>query len=404
VPEMNRRTCRIITAAILACVVAWIVQPALAGKMSGDYNGPGARDDTFGCRAKVRAEMAIGRHTGNLYPEFWPRVRNCLQANLGGRATARQQIVSRTSQPPFDQAKPAKADHPSSSRERATDRLGRSETANVSATKPTSEDPSKTANAPVDLGRRIALVIGNGGYEQVAALPNPPHDASDVGEALRRLGFQVTFVKDLNLEQTRSAIAEFGRAAVDSEIALVFYAGHGVEAYGENWLIPVDARVRADGDMRSEAINLKVLSAEVAKAKSLGLIILDACRDNPFAPTRANVADINSDPTDKMPTRVRSVSKGLAPTEPSGNVLIAFAAKDGTVANDGDGRNSPFSAALLKHIETPGLEVTFLFRRVRDDVMSATSGLQQPYVYGSLSRTEIFLKPSVPKMLGGTTR
>jgi Caspase domain len=398
------RTCRNIAGAMLVCAAASIVQPAFAAKMSGNYTQSG-RDDSFGCRAKVRAEMGIARYSGSLYPDFGPRVRKCVQANLGGSVPAQQQTATRTvAQPPSEQARPVKGEKPSPAREKAANRVSRSDTADLSSVRPTSEDQFKAPNATVDLGKRIALVIGNGGYEQVPVLPNPPRDAGDMGEALKRLGFQVTFAKDLNLEQTRNAIAEFGRAALDSEIALVFYAGHGVEAYGENWMIPVDARIRADGDMRSEAINLKTLSAEVAKARSLGLIILDACRDNPFTTSRANVADVKSEIPGETLTRVRSVSKGLAPTEPSGNVLIAFAAKDGTVANDGDGRNSPFTAALLKHVETPGLEVTFLFRRVRDDVMSATNGLQQPYVYGSLSRTEIFLKPSSPKPLGSVTR
>ncbi|MGY3696092.1 putative caspase-like protein [Bradyrhizobium sp. USDA 3240] len=200
---------------------------------------------------------------------------------------------------------------------------------------------------------------------------------------------------NLTFQRTKDLVAQFERDALDSDISVIYYAGHGVEAYGENWMIPIDAQALRDGDLSDEAINLKTLSTDVAKSKLLGLIILDACRDNPLMPGKTQSAAINSSDSGSDASQPsRSVKRGLALTEPSGNVLIAFAAKDGTTANDGDGRNSPFTTALLKHIETPGLEVNFLFRRVRDDVMFATRGAQQPYVYGSLSRTEVFLKPT----------
>jgi Caspase domain len=354
-----------------------------------------ARDDPFGCRATVRAQMGIAPHAGYAYPEFGPRVRKCMQAHLGGGS--RQETAQRTAapQPAQEQAKQANSEEHSTSRNSASNRFRRDVAYAPSKSPLASQDQSRTPNGPVDLGKRVALVIGNGAYQHVPALANPPRDSADVAEVLSRLGFSVTLANDLSLEQTKDAVTQFGKVAIDSDIALVFYAGHGIEAYGENWMIPVDARVRDDGDMRSEAINLKTLSSEVAKSKSLGLIILDACRDNPFTPAKAQaVAATTSEIVAETERTFRSVKKGLAPTEPSGNVLIGFAAKDGTTASDGDGKNSPFTSSLLRHIETPGLEVSFLFRRVRDDVMSATNGLQQPYVYGSLSRTEIFLKPA----------
>lgn len=163
-------------------------------------------------------------------------------------------------------------------------------------------------------------------------------------------------------------------------MAVVFYAGHGMEVGGENWMIPINAELRSDADIESEAVSLRSMSLQVSKARQLGLIILDACRNNPFAAKM------------KRSLATRAVPRGLAPTEPSDNVLIAYAARDGTTASDGDGRNSPFTTALLKHIETPGLEISFLFRRVRDDVMAATKREQQPFVYGSLSKEEIYLR------------
>ncbi|NOJ42685.1 caspase family protein [Bradyrhizobium australiense] len=234
---------------------------------------------------------------------------------------------------------------------------------------------------PASAENRIALVIGNGSYEKVPELPNPPRDAADIGRALERLGFKVMQTKNASAHEMRKAIVDFGRAAEGAEMAVVFYAGHGMEVGGENWLIPINAELRSDADIESEAVSLRSISLQVSKARQLGLVILDACRNNPFAAKM------------KRSLNTRAVARGLAPTEPSDNVLIAYAARDGTTASDGDGRNSPFTAALLRNIETPGLEISFLFRNVRDEVMAATNREQQPFVYGSLSKEAIYLKP-----------
>jgi hypothetical protein len=228
--------------------------------------------------------------------------------------------------------------------------------------------------------QRVALVIGNGAYRSAPALPNPPNDASDVASSLSRLGFAVTRLDNAGFDGMRRALLEFGRRARDAEMAVVFFAGHGMELGGENWLIPVDAELRTDADVEQEAIPLKNVIATVDGAMRLGLVILDACRNNPF------------DARMQRAGRTRAVARGLSRIEPSGNVLVAYAAKDGTTAADGTGRNSPFTAALLNNIETPGLEVNFLFRSVRDEVMAATRREQQPFVYGSLSREAIYLR------------
>jgi hypothetical protein len=230
---------------------------------------------------------------------------------------------------------------------------------------------------------RVALVIGNGAYQNVPRLPNPPRDAGDVADSLTRLGFAVTRSIDQTGDAMRRALVEFGRVADGADMAVVFYAGHGMEIGGENWLIPVDAELRNDTDADGEAISLRAVTLQVGKARQLGLVILDACRNNPFAAKM------------QRSLRTRAVTRGLAPTEPTDNVLVAYSAKDGTTANDGDGRNSPFTTALLRNIETPGLEVTFMFRAVRDEVMASTNREQQPFVYGSLSREAIYLKPPV---------
>lgn len=235
---------------------------------------------------------------------------------------------------------------------------------------------------------RLALVIGNGAYRHVAALPNPPNDASDIAAALSRLGFSLTRVTDGDLATMRASLAVFGQRARGSEMAVVFFAGHGMEIGGENWLIPIDARLQSDSDAETQSINLQAVLASIAEVSKLGLVVLDACRDNPFAATMTRTI------------RARSVDKGFSRFEPRGDVLVAYAAKDGSTARDGVGRNSPFSAALLKHVETPGLELNFLFRRVRDDVLAATNREQFPYVYGSLSQNEVYLRPATGAVAG----
>jgi len=232
-----------------------------------------------------------------------------------------------------------------------------------------------------DAQSRIALVIGNGTYQKVPALPNPLHDAQDVSDALKRLGFAVNTVTDADFDTFRRSLLEFGRRALKADMAVFYYAGHGVEINGDNWLLPIDVALKHEIDASAEAIDLRSAMQAVSSAKTLGLVILDSCRNNPFRPTMAN-----SNSTRRIETL------GLAPVEPGDNVLVAYAARDGTVAKDGVGRNSPYTQSLLRHIETAGLEIDFLFRNVRDDVIAATDNEQQPFVYGSLSSDEIYLK------------
>jgi hypothetical protein len=229
--------------------------------------------------------------------------------------------------------------------------------------------------------QRVALVIGNGAYKKVPALPNPPKDATEIAASLTRLGFSVTRLTDTTATEMRKALLDFGRASQGSEMAVIYYAGHGMEVGGENWLIPVDAALLSDADAEQEAVSLRGAMLQAGKASKLGLVILDACRNNPFVAKMQR-----SSPT-------RAVPRGLVPVEPTDNLLVAYAARDGTVANDGESNHSPFTTALLHNLETPGLEINFLFRNVRDEVMAATKRQQQPFVYGSLSKEAIYLKP-----------
>jgi hypothetical protein len=246
---------------------------------------------------------------------------------------------------------------------------------------------------PGQADRRVALVIGNGAYQSVPKLPNPPNDADSITAALKRLGFMVTEITNANFDDMRRSLIDFGRQVLGADMAVVFFAGHGMEIGGENWLIPVDAELRSDTDAENEAVSLKSVMWQVAKANQLGLVILDSCRNNPFAA--------------KMQRRItnRAYEPGLARVEPTDNVLVAYAAKDGTMAIDGNGRNSPFTTALLANIEKPGLEIQFMLRNVRDDVMAATGRAQQPFWYGSLSREAIYLNgpPSASDIVPSTS-
>jgi hypothetical protein len=240
-------------------------------------------------------------------------------------------------------------------------------------------------------GKRVALVIGNGAYRNVPALPNPANDAGAVAAALKRLGFAVTLLTDASFDEMRRGLIALGRDAADADMAAVFFAGHGMEINGENWLIPVDAELQKDTDAANEAVGLGSVMLQVSNTGSLGLVMLDACRNNPFAAKM------------HRSLALRGADRGgLGRIEPVGNVLVAYAARDGTTALDGDGRNSPFTTALLHNIETPGVEVTFMFRNVRDDVMEATANEQQPFVYGSLSRRAIYLAGETSADQAGT--
>ena len=232
---------------------------------------------------------------------------------------------------------------------------------------------------PASAGERVALVIGNGTYQHAPLLANPGNDAADVGAALGRLGFQVTRIENAGYSELRRGLQQFALAASASEVAVVFYAGHGIEVDKRNYLVPVDAQLLSDRDVDFEAVPMELLSRAVDRARGLRLIILDACRDNPFVAAMQRTG------------ATRSIGRGLARFEPSGETLVAYAAAAGTVAADGEGRNSPYTTALLAHLEEPGLEVGLLFRKVRDGVLAATGGRQEPFVYGSLSSKGAYL-------------
>ena len=233
--------------------------------------------------------------------------------------------------------------------------------------------------APASAEQRVALVIGNGSYAHAPLLANPLNDAADIGGALERLGFKVTRIVNADQVTLRRGLQQFALAASASEMAAVFYAGHGIEVDRRNFLVPVDARLLSDTDVEFETVPLDLLMRAVERTRGLRLIILDACRDNPFAAVMQRSG------------ATRSIGRGLARVEPSGETLVAYAAKEGTVAADGEGRNSPYTAALLAHLEEPGLRVDLMFRKVRDAVLASTGGRQEPFIYSSLSGKDTYL-------------
>ena len=209
--------------------------------------------------------------------------------------------------------------------------------------------------------KRVALVIGNAAYQNVPRLPNPVNDGNTIAATLKGAGFDVVDNRhDLSAADTRRALRDFADRSRDADIAVVYYAGHGIEVDGGNYLIPVDAKLERDTDVYDEALSLDRVLLAVEPAKKLRLVILDACRDNPFSKTM------------KRTVASRAIGQGLAKVEPnSPNLLIAYSAKAGSTAADGDGKNSPFTAALSKHLTTPGLDVPGLRAATRRTGMAS---------------------------------
>jgi uncharacterized caspase-like protein len=237
---------------------------------------------------------------------------------------------------------------------------------------------------PALADKRVALVLGNSAYQNVAPLANPVNDSGKIASTLKEAGFDVVDSRrDLSAADTRRALRDFADRSRDADIAVVYYAGHGIEVDGGNYLIPVDARLERDTDVYDEALSLDRILVAIEPAKKLRLVILDACRDNPFSRSM------------KRTVASRAIGQGLAKVEPtSPNVLIAYSAKAGSTAADGDGQNSPFTSALSHHLTKPGLDVRRAFGFVRDEVLKTTGNKQEPFVYGSLGGEDVPLVPA----------
>jgi len=234
--------------------------------------------------------------------------------------------------------------------------------------------------------KRVALVIGNSQYQHTTALTNPKNDAADVAAALTRIGFEVITGFDLDQAAMRERARIFADRLAGADVGLFYYAGHGLQVAGKNWLIPVDARVATTTDLEFGTVDLDLILRNMERETRTNILFLDACRDNPFIQNLAR----------SMGTRSLSLTRGLAQVESGIGTLIAFATQPGNVALDGEGRNSPFTAALLKAIEQPGLSLGEVMIAVRNAVVRLTEGKQVPWEHSSLTGQFYFIPPPPP--------
>jgi uncharacterized caspase-like protein len=223
---------------------------------------------------------------------------------------------------------------------------------------------------------RVALVIGNGAYQHATRLKNPVNDATDMARVLREIGFEVIEGRDLDRRGTEAQIRAFSDKLDSARISLFFYAGHGLQVDGRNYLVPVDARLQRPGDLALDTVDIQVVLQQMEAGQRVNLVFLDACRDNPLARNLASALGSG---------RSASVGRGLTSMQSPVGTLIAFATQPDAIASDGGGRNSPFTAALVKHIRTPGIDIAVLMRRVRNDVLAATGRKQVPWDHSSLT-------------------
>jgi len=222
--------------------------------------------------------------------------------------------------------------------------------------------------------RRVALVIGNSSYRNAPVLPNTVNDARDMAAALRKVGFEVVDGVDLDKRGMDMALTRFARLAQDADSVMFYFAGHGFQFNGENYLVPVEAKIEDEAGVQYETTRLNDVVTALNFAKGVKIMVLDACRNNPFVNQLAK----------RQATRGFSVGSGLAPVARAQGMVIAYATQANDVAADGAGRNSPFTAALVREIDQPGLEVATMFRRVQKSVYDATAGRQTPELSLSL--------------------
>jgi hypothetical protein len=240
---------------------------------------------------------------------------------------------------------------------------------------------------------RVALVIGNSAYQHGAPLANPSNDATDMANALRAVGFKVILGRDLDWRAFNETVRAFSNALRDGDDAVFYYAGHGLQVRGQNYLIPVDAKLDSERDLDFSAVRLDVIlrQMEIDREGKTNIVILDACRDNPLARNLSR----------SMGTRSSAVGVGLAQVESGVGTFIAFSTQPGNVALDGEGRNSPFTAALVKRVNTPGRTLSALMIDVRKDVLARTKGRQVPWDHSALTGDFYFARGEPAERGGG---
>src|SRR6201994_97182 len=234
--------------------------------------------------------------------------------------------------------------------------------------------------------KRVAFVVGNGAYKNVAQLPNPPVDSKAMAAVLRNVGFEVVEGINLTRDKMTEKLLDFGKRAQGADVAVFFYAGHGIAISGTNYLLPVDADIKSEMDVKlGAAINIDLTLDQTMGDAKVKLVFLDACRDNPFAAKIKQTA-----------TRSVSVGQGLAEMKSGEGTLIAFATGPGQTALDGtDGQHSPFTRALIKHITEPGIEIQQAMTQVRAEVNDETNKGQLPWGHTNLTGS-VYLNPAAP--------
>ena len=241
------------------------------------------------------------------------------------------------------------------------------------------------AHGPAVAAKRVALVLGNSAYAHAPPLPNPVHDANDVAAKLQALDFTVSLAVDATKAETDVILREFANALEGADVAIFFYAGHGLQVAGQNYLVPIDAKLAKERDLEFEAVRLDFVlkQMELGREDKTNVVFLDACRDNPLSRSLART----------MGTRSASIGKGLAQVDAGVGTFIAYSTQPGNVALDGSGKNSPFTAALVQRMTEPGKNLTSVMIDVRKDVIAATQGQQVPWDHSSLTG-DFFFDPS----------
>lgn len=238
---------------------------------------------------------------------------------------------------------------------------------------------------PVLASKRVALVVGNAAYLHAPPLANPMNDARDISERLKALGFEVHTGLDLDKAAFDAKVRDFSSSLETADVAILFYAGHGLQVAGQNYLVPVDAKLAKERDLEFEAVRLEFVlkQMELGREDKTNIVFLDACRDNPLSRSLAR----------SMGTRSASIGKGLAQVDAGVGTFISYSTQPGNVALDGKGANSPFTAALVKRMSEPSRSLTGVMIDVRKDVIAETGGQQVPWDHSALTG-EFFFDPN----------
>ena len=238
------------------------------------------------------------------------------------------------------------------------------------------------AAAPAALAeKRVALVLGNAAYQNTTPLTSPTHDAADLAAVLSRLGFDVVEGIDLDKRAMERTMRQFTQKLARADVALFYFAGHALQSGGQNYLMPIDARLRSEGDVDFEAVPLALVLRQMEREAKTSIVLLDACRENPLARGLART----------LGTRASLMGQGLAEVKAGVGTLVGLSTQPGNIALEGEGRNSPYAKALLKHVEAPGKDVSGVLVAVRNDVLQATAGKQVPWEFAALT-DEVYLR------------